>query len=106
MQSITIELADNGVIKIVEDDNINAAGEVYSSVNVYDFEGENHIESKVKFINDIIMDSGLELGNSKDKNQIKISVGWGENYTPSKSEIEEKIAALKTEIKYFEDLLK
>ena len=52
------------------------------------------------------MDSGLELGNSKDKNQIKISVGWGENYAPSKSEIEEKITALKSEIKYFEDLLK
>jgi len=105
MQSITLELADNGIIKIVEDDNINAAGEVYTSVTVYDFESSNSTESKINFINDLILDSGLELGNSKDKNQIKISVDWGDEYLPSKTEIEEKIKTLKSDLKHFEEML-
>ena len=105
MQNIRLELADNGIIKIVEDDNINAAGEVYTSVTVYDFESSNATESKINFINDLILDSGLELGNSKDKNQIKISVGWGDEYQPSKTEIEEKIKALKSDLKHFEEML-
>lgn len=105
MQNIRLELADNGIIKIVEDDNINAAGEVYTSVTVYDFESSNSIESKLNFINDLILDSGLELGNSKDKNQIKISVEWGDEYQPSKTEIEEKIKELKSDLKRFEEML-
>lgn len=105
MQNIRLELADNGIIKIVEDDNINAAGEVYTSVTVYDFESSNSTESKINFINDLILDSGLELGNSKDKNQIKISVEWGDEYQPSKTEIEEKIKELKSDLKYFEEML-
>jgi hypothetical protein len=105
MQNIRLELADNGIIKIVEDDNINAAGEVYTSVTVYDFESSNATESKINFINDLILDSGLELGNSKDKNQIKISVDWGDEYQPSKTEIEERIKALKSDLKHFEEML-
>lgn len=105
MQNIRLELADNGIIKIVEDDNINAAGEVYTSVTVYDFESSNSTESKLNFINDLILDSGLELGNSKDKNQIKISVEWGDEYQPSKTEIEEKIKELKGDLKRFEEML-
>lgn len=105
MQNIRLELADNGIIKIVEDDNINAAGEVYTSVTVYDFESSNSTESKINFINDLILDSGLELGNSKDKTQIKISVEWGDEYQPSKAEIEEKIKELKSDLKYFEEML-
>lgn len=105
MQNIRLELADNGIIKIVEDDNINAAGEVYTSVTVYDFESSNSTESKINFINDLILDSGLELGNSKDKNQIKISVEWGDEYQPSKTEIEEKIKELKGDLKRFEEML-
>lgn len=105
MQNIRLELADNGIIKIVEDDNINAAGEVYTSVTVYDFESSNSTESKINFINDLILDSGLELGNSKDKNQIKISVEWGDEYQPSKAEIEEKIKELKSDLKRFEEML-
>ena len=45
MQVITVQLADNGVIKSVEEDNANAAGEGYSSVVVYDFESDIVIKS-------------------------------------------------------------
>lgn len=105
MQSVRLELADNGIIKIVEDDNINAAGETYTSITVYDFESSNSTESKLNFLNDLVLDSGLELGSAKDKNQIKISVGWGDQYQPTKSEIEEKILQLKADLKLFESML-
>ena len=50
MQVITVQLADNGVIKSVEEDNANAAGEGYSSVVVYVFESDNASENKIKFL--------------------------------------------------------
>jgi hypothetical protein len=38
MQEVNLKIADNGVIKTITDDNINAAGENYESTVVYDFE--------------------------------------------------------------------
>lgn len=105
MHSITLELADNGLIKIVQDDNINAAGEAYQSVTVYDFEGADALNTKTKFLMDIAMDAGLELGSPRDKSQIKISRGWGEAYTPTNEEISKKIEELKVEISYLEKRL-
>ena len=72
MQVITVQLADNGVIKSVEEDNANAAGEGYSSVVVYDFESDNASENKIKFLYEISEDCGLEFGSTKDSDQIKI----------------------------------
>ena len=51
MQEITLKIADNGVIKTVTDDNINAAGEKYESVIVYDF--DKGIDDRLNFIKDI-----------------------------------------------------
>jgi len=106
MHVITLELADNGLIKTVADDNINAAGENYEAVVVYDFESSNSNETKIKFLNDISMDAGLELGNPRDKKQIKIVQEWGESYLPTPEEITSKIAAHQLEIKRLESLLK
>lgn len=106
MHSITLELADNGLIKLVQDDNINAAGESYQSVTVYDFEGVDALNTKIKFLMDIAMDAGLELGSPRDKSQIKISHDWGEAYTPTNEEISGRIEALKAEISYLEKRLK
>ena len=55
MQYIKLQLADNGVIKTVVDDNINGAGEVFESTNVYEF---NLIENRIKFIEEICTDIG------------------------------------------------
>lgn len=92
MQTITLLLADNGVIKSVVDDNINAAGERYEATVVYDFESKEAIETKIKFLTDVAMDAGLELGNPKDKTQIKIIQDWGTAYAPTNEEIQVKIA--------------
>lgn len=106
MQSISIQLADNGLIKIVEDDNINAAGEVYSSVVVYDFESGNSTESKINFLYELALDAGVELGNPRDKSQIKIKCEWGDDYEPTNTEIEKRITELKSQIKELESMLK
>lgn len=101
MQNINLQPADNGVIKTVKDDNINAAGESFESTIVYEFDS---IEGRVKFIEDLCVDIGLEFGNSKSKQQIQVLADWGAHYKPNSLEIEEKIKALKQQISRLEKL--
>ena len=78
-------------------------------VNVEDTSAPKSNRNRRHFSLSGILGSDVKSMLEEDPNlghEIKISVGWGENYAPSKSEIEEKITALKSEIKYFEDLLK
>lgn len=95
MQEINLQLADNGVIKNIKDDNINAAGESFESTVVYEFSNN---ENKIKFIEDLCIEVGLEFGNSKSRQQIQISAGWGKHYKPTNQEIQEKIKDLQKEI--------
>jgi hypothetical protein len=104
MQKISLELADNGVIKKITDDNINAAGETFESVVVYEIEGGN--KNKIKFINELCVDVGVDFGNSRTREQIKIIEGWGDNYTPTNSEIKMKIESLSNEIQRLKGLIK
>ncbi len=105
MQSISVQLADNGVIKYVEDDNANSAGEGYSSTIVYDFESKDASDNKIKFLLDISEDCGLEFGSTKDPDQIKIIKDWGEHYQPTKAEIEAKISELSSQIQKLQSLM-
>jgi hypothetical protein len=105
MQSISVQLADNGVIKYVEDDNANSAGEGYSSTIVYDFESKDASDNKIKFLLDISEDCGLEFGSTKDPDQIKIIKDWGEHYQPNKAEIEAKISELSSQIQKLQSLM-
>lgn len=95
MQEINITLADNGVIKTVKDDNINGGGSEYESTSVYEF---NSIQNKIKFIEELSIDLGLEFGNSNSKNQIQVISDWGDNYKPTEKEIAFKIKNLKAQI--------
>lgn len=99
MQEIKIKLADNGVIKTIIDDNINGGGEEYESTNVYEF---NSTPNKIKFIEELSIDLGLEFGNSKSKDQIQVKVGWGNDYLPTQKEIDFKIKNLKVQIEHLE----
>jgi hypothetical protein len=100
MQEIKLQLADNGVIRSVIDDNINGAGETYESTTVYEFDS---ISNKIKFIEELCIDVGLELGNSKSKIQIQIDSDWGEHYKASPSEIDFKIKNLELKIKELQE---
>lgn len=101
MQEINLQLADNGVIKHIKDDNINAAGESFESTVVYEF---NNNENKIKFIEELCVEVGLEFGNSKSKQQIQISSGWGKHYKPTAHEIQGKIKDLQKEIAHLNKL--
>lgn len=103
MQEINLKMADNGVIKTVTDDNINAAGEKYESIIVYDF--EKGIQDKVNFINDICIDVGLDFGNSKQSDQIQVKSDWGSNYKPTTLEIKHRIQTLKSELADLEKMV-
>ena len=102
MQTVKITLADNGVIKTVVDDNINAAGESFESTNVYEFDTN---EDKIKFIEELCMDIGLSFGNSKSKNQIQVLLGCGAHYKPNPKEALEKISNLQVQLDRLKSVL-
>lgn len=102
MQTVKITLADNGVIKTVVDDNINSAGESFESTSVYEFEST---EDKIRFIEEFCVDIGLSFGNSKSKNQIKVSTDWGEHYMPNPKEALEKISELQVQLERLQNAL-
>lgn len=106
MQVITLEIADNGIIKTIVDDNINGAGETFESKVVYDLERHDSIDSKIELLYGLAEDMGVDLGNSKQAEQIKIVSEWGDNYAPTKQEVEAGIAELKERIKQLESLMK
>lgn len=95
MQKITLQIADNGVVKTIYDDNINGAGEEFESTVVYDFD---NAENKLKFLKDLSIDIGLEFGNSRSKEQIQVQMGWGQHYDPTPTEAAQKIEQLKVQI--------
>ena len=101
MQTITLRVADNGIIKEIKDDNINAGGEAYESIHLYEFKD---VDSKIKFIHDICIDIGLDFGNSRQRNQIQIKGGWGKHYTPTNTEIDKTILELQNKIKELKEL--
>ena len=100
MQKISLEIADNGIIKTVTDDNINAAGEVFESKVVYDLENGDTTSTKLNMLYELSEDMGMELGNSKQRDQIKIISDWGDSFIPQKEDKEE----LQIRIKELEQL--
>lgn len=99
MITISIEPADNGVIKYVIDDNVNGGGEEHVSRVVYDLERDEDRSNLVNFIQDLILDLGLETGNELDKDMLSVKTEWGAKYNPSIKETKERISLLEAEIK-------
>ena len=96
MQKLTLQIADNGIIKTVNDDNINGGGESFESTVVYEFSSN---EKKIEFIYDLCIDIGLELGNSRSSSQIQIIENWGDDYQPTSKEAKQRIEVMESEIK-------
>lgn len=106
MVQISLEQADNGIIKTVQDDNSNGAGESFESKTVYDLKKENDFVCVKRFLFDITTDLGIETGNTYSKNNLVMRVDWGGSYEPTKQEIENKIKDLEIEIAYLEQISK
>lgn len=96
MQSITLQIADNGIIKTVKDDNINGAGEEFESTVVYEF---NTNQNKIEFIKDLCVEIGLEFGNSRSENQIQVIENWGDDFEPTPEQAKQRIEVMQSEIK-------
>jgi hypothetical protein len=105
MQKIVLEIADNGIIKTVSDDNINAAGERFESKVVYDIESGDTILTKMNLLYELSEDMGLELGNSKQPDQIKIISDWGDNFEPSKEELQARVTEIEEELNSLKESL-
>tara|TARA_B110000259_G_scaffold171485_1_gene202991 strand:- start:3602 stop:3925 length:324 start_codon:yes stop_codon:yes gene_type:complete len=106
MISIQIEPADNGLLKLLFDDNVNGGGEEYTTRTVYDFEGIVGKQNQVKFLKELVLDLGLVTGNELESNCLRINTEWGTQYTPNDTELKNKIVILAKELKRLQSMLK
>jgi len=106
MVSVTIEPADNGVVKVVYDDSVNGAGEEYISRKVYDFEEDPTKRNVVKFLDDLTLDLGIDIGSELDDYVVKITSDWGDPLAQNEEDIKKRISLLKEEIKKLQSYLK
>ena len=106
MLSIGIEPADNGLVKFLIDDNINGGGEEHVARRVYDFDCISGRHNQVKFMNDLILDLGLDIGTQLDSNKLNIELAWGTQYSPTQSELKNKVKLLEKELKKYNALIK
>lgn len=106
MITVSIEPADNGVIKYVIDDNVNGGGEEHMSRVVYNLEKDLDKSNLVEFIQDLILDLGIEAGNELDRHMLTVKAEWGAKYNPSVKETKERISLLEAELKKLSTQLK
>jgi hypothetical protein len=98
MIKIILEMADNGVVKTITDDNSNGAGSLLEQKIVYDFEKDHRHNRKMQFFFDISNDLGIDTGNKFNKNNLVMASDWGPHYEPSAKDIDKKISKLELEI--------
>jgi len=105
MITISIEPADNGLIKFLIDDNINGGGEEHVSRKVYEFDGANGRSNQVNFLRELILDLGLDTGTDLEPNKLSLALDWGSQYKPSQEELKIKIKQLETRLRMFKALI-
>ena len=98
MITISIEPADNGVLKFLIDDNVNGGGEEFTSRVVYEFDNTLGRANQIKFLKDIILDLGLATGSELDRDKLVVKTEWGSQYKPNEAEIKVKLSALEKEM--------
>ena len=105
MITVTIEPADNGIIKILYDDSVNGAGEEFVSRMVYDFDSQEARENQARFLEDLILDLGLDIGTELDEDQLQVTVDWGDKYKPNQKEIQDRLENIEAEKARLEAML-
>jgi hypothetical protein len=106
MLTVTIEPADNGVVKVTYDDSINGAEEEHISRVVYDFDQDDTKENVVRFLEDLTLDLGIETGSTLDPYQMVLTTRIGNPNKVDVDEIKDEVRALKQEIKRLEAAIK
>lgn len=91
MITIKLELASNGVIKTVSDNNYNGAGSSHEKRTVYETDNDTNYNNTVRFLYDLTSDLGIDLGNKFSKDVLNFELGWGDKYEPSYEEVKEMV---------------
>ena len=91
MITIKLELASNGVIKTVTDNNYNGAGSSHEKRTVYETDNDTNYNNTVRFLYDLSSDLGIDLGNKFSKDVLNFELGWGDKYEPSYEEVKEMV---------------
>jgi len=74
MVTVVLDIGDNGVVKIIEDDNYNGNGEVNVTKTLYVFDGDPDYENRIKFLKDLCLDIGLSMGNKDAQKRLNINL--------------------------------
>lgn len=74
MVTIVLDIGDNGVVKIIEDDNYNGNGEINVTKTLYVFDGDHDYENRIKFLKDLCLDIGLSMGNKDAQKRLNINL--------------------------------
>ena len=74
MVTVVLDIGDNGVVKIIEDDNYNGNGEVNVTKTLYAFDGDPDYENRIKFLKDLCLDIGLSIGNKDAQKRLNINL--------------------------------
>lgn len=106
MVKVILELASNGVIKTVTDDNINGAGDKLETKTVYDFDNDKNYQRRIEFLYELCEELGIDTGNKFDKHTLSMKVEWGRNYMPESDEVDNKIKQLSVDLKELKSLKK
>ncbi len=99
MITIKLEIASNGVIKTVADNNYNGAGSNHESKTVYSTDVDPGFEQRIKFIYEICDDLGINLGNKYDEETLDFEVNWGHKYEPNLDQLKKLIKQTTDELK-------
>jgi len=106
MLTVSVEPADNGVVKITYDDSVNGAGEEHISRVVYDFEKDPNQENLVSFLEDLTLDLGIDVGSGLDPYTVVIWRNIGNPKLVKTEELKERIKELKQELNRLEAAVK
>jgi hypothetical protein len=83
MITIKLEIASNGVIKTVADNNYNGGGSKHESKTVYATDNDPGFQERIKFIYELTEDLGINLGNKYDEETLDFVTTWGSHYEPT-----------------------
>ncbi len=99
MITIKLEIASNGVIKTVADNNYNGAGSKHESKTVYSTEDDPGFQERIKFLYEICDDLGVNLGNKFDAETLDFEINWGSHYEPTLDQLKKLVKQTTYELK-------
>ena len=99
MITIKLELASNGVIKTVSDNNYNGAGSKHELRTVYETDNDTDYKNTIRFLYELSDDLGINLGNKYSPTVLNFDLGWGEKYEPTLQQLNDLVKATTANLK-------